>query len=65
MKAITPIEAAKARIDSIPDEVIEIVNEMISAKYRDGRATLIQKEVANAIASRLDISALRKIWLAC
>lgn len=53
-KPITPAEAAKKKISSIPDEVFEVFNEMIAEKLRGGYATIMQGEAALRVLNRIN-----------
>lgn len=54
MTPITPAEARKKAETSIPQEVIEAVNELIAEKIGNGRyVTLLQKEVVNRICKKM------------
>lgn len=55
VKVITPQELDE-KGPNIPDEVIEVFNELISKNYRNGSATIKNKEIVPLIASRLNIS---------
>jgi hypothetical protein len=53
---IRPEDVAAAKLAVLPDEVIEVFNEMIAAAW-DGRSSrVMQDEAAEAISERLGIS---------
>lgn len=52
-KPIKPSEVAGRRAETIPPEVIDAFNEAIVANWTGRSATVIQKEVAAMIASKL------------
>lgn len=57
--AVTPISPKEAReqvLSSVPDEVIESFNILIVKNLRNGRSTVMLEEVANLIASKLNIA---------
>jgi len=54
-KPITPSEITKAKKEAIPDEVFDAFNELIAKHWNGHSATIKQTEVANLIASKLDI----------
>lgn len=52
---ITPAKAAELKIHSIPDVVIQAVNELLAEKYSPGTIHILQKEIT-ARVEQLDPS---------
>lgn len=52
-KPITPAQAAQKKLGKIPDEVIEVVNDLLAVAFSSGRATLKQDAVVDAIVKAL------------
>ena len=55
-KPITPREAVPESLENFPDAVIESFNDLIKQNLRNGQAVIMQRDVADMIASRLMIS---------
>lgn len=55
-KPITPREITKAKKEALPDAVFDAFNELIAKNWDGHSATMLQKDVAALIASKLDIS---------
>jgi flagellar biosynthesis/type III secretory pathway chaperone len=45
VKPITPIEAANNRINTIPDEILQATNELITQNYRNGTSIVKQDDI--------------------
>lgn len=56
MPAIRPCDIPQAKIDSIPEEVIAIFNEMIVKNMIGRRASFKQKDVAAKIAEFMGVN---------
>ena len=52
MKAITPQEASKSRVCSIPDAVFKVFNDMIVANFDDREASFCQEEVVKVLVKK-------------
>ncbi len=66
MKPIKPNEVAKEKVSSIPDEVLEAFNELITENYSNGRATVMQDAVVDRIRAKMGDKAkdmFKKGWL--
>jgi hypothetical protein len=53
---VTPLKPADmqaAQAARIPDEVIEVVNELLAKEFSNGRATLLQKDVIAALCNKM------------
>jgi hypothetical protein len=55
-KPISPDEVVERKNNLIPDEVIDIFNDLIVLNFRGTSATIRQKDVLKLIAERLNIS---------
>lgn len=53
MKPIKPNEVAEAKVNSIPDEVFEAFNELITENFSNGRAVVQQEDVAKRIRVKM------------
>ena len=65
-KPFSPQDVEKNKITAFPEEVIDEFNKMITKNYSGGSSTVVMKEIANAIASRMDIDVgevYRNHWL--
>ena len=51
MKPLRPEDVAVAKAETIPDKVIEVVNNLIAQKWNGSTATLTQDEILDAIVS--------------
>jgi len=57
VKPFSPDEARNSSLSSIPDEIIEAVNELLSTKYRGrGSCTIKQDDIMNLALSKLEMS---------
>lgn len=56
IKPITPNEVGKLKSDLLPPAVIEVFNESIAKNWNGKSAKVYQNDVADAIASKLDIT---------
>jgi hypothetical protein len=54
VKPISPKEAQRKKISSIPDEVFESFNELIAEKIRDGEAVVRQCDVVERICAKMN-----------
>lgn len=51
--AITPQEAIKSKVRSIPEEVLEAFNELIVENLSSGRSTVMQDDVISRIREKM------------
>jgi hypothetical protein len=56
MKPITPAEVGKKKAESIPVEVIEVFNELITKKWDGRQSIVLQKDAVAGIVSRMGVS---------
>lgn len=67
VKPITPEEMTKTKEDFIPDEVIEIFNELISEKWNGRESFFRQKDVVSKITKKLKLKDTKQMnderWL--
>lgn len=49
---ITPAQAAKSKLTTIPEEVFEVVNALISQNLSNNRATIKQDDIVSALVAR-------------
>ncbi len=45
VQPISPEQAKREKLESIPDEVIKVVNDLIVSNFKDGHATVYLREV--------------------
>lgn len=55
-KPFSPAEAKANKIHHIPDEVFEVVNNLLFKNYNDSSITILQDQVVTEICKRMDIS---------
>ena len=55
IRPIRPSEVAAAKADPIPDEVIDIFNELITEKWNGWQAVVPQDEVVERVCAKLSI----------
>lgn len=56
MKPISPKDVVNKKREALPEKVLEAFNELIARNWDDYSSVVLQKEVANLIASKLDIT---------
>lgn len=56
MPAIRPVEALKLKIKDIPEEVLEVWNELIVKNLSGSSSTILQKDAAAAIAQKMNVA---------
>lgn len=56
VQPITPNEVVETRLADIPDVVFEVVNEMLTREFRNGRAFIKQDDIVDAILLRYVVS---------
>ncbi len=54
IKPLSPAEAKKLAADRIPDEVIEVVNEMLAKQGYKNRIIILQKDIVNEILKKTE-----------
>lgn len=60
VKPLKPSDIGEAKKKVIPDEVIEVFNELIAVKYTNGRALFKQKDVVARICSKMNMRAMEE-----
>lgn len=61
VQAITPQEVMANPEKAVPEFVIEAINGLVQAKFRDGSARFTQNEAIQAITSKMPMSGLDEI----
>ena len=56
IKPLKPSEISKIKQTNIPDEVIEVFNELITANWKGTHAVILQTDAAKLVAKRLKIT---------
>jgi hypothetical protein len=49
IKPVSPQEVAEVRLETIPNEVIQVVNALIAEDYDGGYATILQKDIVEGL----------------
>lgn len=55
VKPITPKQVRANAETAIPTEVIRVWNDMITAKFRDGQAKIIQNDIVASLSTLMDV----------
>jgi len=66
VQPITPDQVNERRVVALPDEILEVFNELIVEKWDGCRATIKQDDLVERIVSRLDVErhqVFKKGWL--
>jgi hypothetical protein len=61
-KPITPHEVVDAKAKAMPDEVIEVFNELIAKNWNGHQAVIKKGEAVSAIIAALDLEGNREIY---
>lgn len=66
VKPISPVEVVLAKAKTIPDDVIEVFNQLIAKNYLHGKSTITQEEVLDCLWTDKEISrqeVFKQHWL--